>query len=159
MPTSHGFSSYHRVVAGSDGSPASIAALRWALNYAALTDSATEVIVAWDWPANLGWAFPIPGDFDPEMSAEQVLDVLIGQLRVEFPNQVIEGRVLQGHPAPILVDASVGADLLVVANRGHGEFVGMLLGSVSEHCVAHAHCPVMVFREEVVQVSGIAATR
>jgi nucleotide-binding universal stress UspA family protein len=149
MTISTGLASHHRVISGIDGSPASIAALRWALNYAALTGSATEVIVAWDWPANLGWAFPVPGDFDPEMSAEQVLDVLIGQLRAEFPDQVIEGKVMQGHPAQILVDASVGADLLVVANRGHGEFVGMLLGSVSEHCVAHAHCPVLVFRDSV----------
>jgi nucleotide-binding universal stress UspA family protein len=140
-----------RVVTGIDGSPASIEALRWALNYAALSGYTTEVIVAWDWPSNLGWAFPVPSDFDPEVSAEQVLDVLIGQLRAEFPNQVIEGKVMQGHAAPILVDASAGADLLVVANRGHGEFVGMLLGSVSEHCVTHAHCPVVVFRGDASQ--------
>ncbi len=30
--------------------------------------------------------------------------------------------------------------------HGHGEFVGMLLGSVSEHCVTHCHCPVVVIR-------------
>jgi nucleotide-binding universal stress UspA family protein len=142
---------HKRVVAGTDGSSAPIAALRWALYYAALSGSATEVIVAWDWPANIGWEFSVPGDFDPEMSAEQVLDVLIGQLRAEFPDQIINGKVMQGHPAPILVSASSHADLLVVANRGHGEFAGMLLGSVSEHCVAHAHCPVVVFRADADQ--------
>jgi nucleotide-binding universal stress UspA family protein len=143
--------SQRRVVAGIDGSAASIQALRWALNYAALSGCATEVIVGWDSPANLGWAFPVPSDLDPEMSAEQVLDILIGQLRAEFPNQVIGGRVMQGSAAPLLVEASAGADLLVMANRGHGELVGMLLGSVSEYCVAHAHCPVLIFRGDTAQ--------
>jgi nucleotide-binding universal stress UspA family protein len=54
--------------------------------------------------------------------------------------------VVEGHPAPVLVEASKAADLLVVGNRGHGEFVGMVIGSVSEHCAANAHCPVLVHR-------------
>ena len=41
---------------------------------------------------------------------------------------------------------SQGADLLVVGSRGHGGLAGMLLGSVSEHVIAHANCPVVVIR-------------
>jgi nucleotide-binding universal stress UspA family protein len=135
-----------RIVAGIDGSPASILALRWALTYAKLTGSATEVIVAWDWPANLGWTFSVPGDREPGMSAEQMLDSLLELLRAEFPNQLIEGTVVQGQAAPLLIEASKGADLLVVGSRGHGEFVGILIGSVSEWCATNAHCPVLVHR-------------
>jgi nucleotide-binding universal stress UspA family protein len=58
----------------------------------------------------------------------------------------METLVVQGHPAPALVEASKGADLLVVGSRGHGEFVGMLIGSVSEYCTTNAHCPVLVHR-------------
>jgi len=58
----------------------------------------------------------------------------------------MEIRVIDGHPAPVLVEASKGAELLVVGSRGHGEFVGMLIGSVSEYCAAHALCPVLVHR-------------
>jgi len=36
--------------------------------------------------------------------------------------------------------------LLVVGHHGHGTFTGMLLGSVSIHCVTGAHCPVVVIR-------------
>ncbi|MEO8888523.1 MAG: universal stress protein [Jatrophihabitantaceae bacterium] len=49
-----------------------------------------------------------------------------------------------GHPAQVLVEASVGADMLVVSSRGHGGFVGLLLGSVSAYCAEHAQCPVVV---------------
>jgi nucleotide-binding universal stress UspA family protein len=46
----------------------------------------------------------------------------------------------------VLLDASAGASLLVVGSRGHGGFAEALLGSVSQHCVQHAPCPVVVVR-------------
>jgi nucleotide-binding universal stress UspA family protein len=55
-------------------------------------------------------------------------------------------KVAYGHPAMVLVNESEAADLLVVGNRGHGAFHGMLLGSVSIHCVTNATCPVLVVR-------------
>ena len=58
----------------------------------------------------------------------------------------MRARVVEGNPAQVLLDASDGADLLVVGSRGHGGFAEALLGSVSQHCVHHAHCPVVVIR-------------
>jgi nucleotide-binding universal stress UspA family protein len=54
--------------------------------------------------------------------------------------------VEEGHPAQVLVEAARGADLLIVGSRGHGEFAAALMGSVSQHCVHHAPCPVLVIR-------------
>jgi nucleotide-binding universal stress UspA family protein len=131
---------------GVDGSAASLNALQWALDYASATHSRIEVIAAWEWPTTLAWSGPFPSDFDPDMSAEQMLDRLMRQERADHPELVIDGQVVQGDPAKVLESASHGAALLVVAQRGHNELVGFLLGSVSKHCVTHAHCPVLVFR-------------
>ncbi|MEV0561406.1 universal stress protein [Dactylosporangium sp. NPDC049742] len=57
--------------------------------------------------------------------------------------------MVQGHPAKVLLDAANGAELLVVGSRGHGTFTGILLGSVSQHCVQHAPCPVVVVPSRV----------
>ena len=135
-----------RIVAGIDGSEASLEALSWAVRQAHLTGSVLEVVMTWEWPASLGWAVPVPEDFDPEADVRRTLDAAIDSSRVTYPEVVVEARVINGHPAPTLVGAARGADLLVVGSRGHGQFVGMLLGSVSEYCVNNASCPVLVHR-------------
>jgi nucleotide-binding universal stress UspA family protein len=53
----------------------------------------------------------------------------------------------EGNAAQVLLDASAGADLLVVGSRGHGGFASALLGSVSLHCTHHARYPVVVVRD------------
>jgi nucleotide-binding universal stress UspA family protein len=58
----------------------------------------------------------------------------------------VEKSTSYGHPAQALIEASREADLLVVGSHGHGAFTGMLVGSVSIHCVTGAHCPVVVIR-------------
>jgi nucleotide-binding universal stress UspA family protein len=102
--------------------------------------------MSWEWPSSYGWAVPVPADFDPEGDIRGTLEKVLSPLRAARPGLGIEARVVRGHPAPILVEASKGADLLVVGSRGHGEFAGMVIGSVSEYCAAHAHCPVLVHR-------------
>jgi nucleotide-binding universal stress UspA family protein len=38
------------------------------------------------------------------------------------------------------------ADLIVLGTRGHGSLQGMLVGSVGNKVLQHAHCPVMLVR-------------
>jgi nucleotide-binding universal stress UspA family protein len=140
-PTSGG-----RVVVGFDGSKSSLDALAWAAHQADLTDSRLEVLAAWEWPTSFGWAVPVPDDFDPESEVQSTLGDAVSSVRTAHPALDIDARVVNGHPAPVLVEASKGASLLVVGSRGHGEFVGMLIGSVSEYCTTNAHCPVLVHR-------------
>jgi nucleotide-binding universal stress UspA family protein len=103
--------------------------------------------MTWDWPASYGWALPYPSDYDPAESTRAAAVEAASGLRANYPNIEISTRVEEGHPAPVLVEASKGASLLVVGSRGHGEFVGMLIGSVSEFCATNAHCPVLIHRD------------
>jgi nucleotide-binding universal stress UspA family protein len=137
-----------RVVVGVDGSAASLKALQWAVDYASATQCQIDVIAVWKLPTAVSWSASFPADFNADMSTEQMLDDLIERNRAEHPDLTIDGRVVQGDPANLLESASRGAALLVVAQRGHNELVGFLLGSVSKHCVTHAHCPVLVFRDD-----------
>lgn len=135
-----------RIVVGVDGSPSSLTALEWAAAQAERTGTPLVVVTTWEWPASYGWS-AVPEGYDPASESEHLLDEIVTSARKAHPDVHIESAVIEGHPAPILIKASRGAELLVVGSRGHGEFAGMLLGSVSEHCVTNAHCPVLVFRD------------
>ena len=102
--------------------------------------------MTWEWPASLGWSVPIPDDYDPEAEVRQIVDSAVDAALAEHPNVTVDRQVVNGHPATVWSRPAKGADLLVIGSRGHGEFVGMLLGSVSEFCTTNAHCPVLVHR-------------
>jgi len=137
----------HRIVVGVDGSPSSVAALAWAAGQAGVTGAVIDAVTTWEWPRSYGVALTLPSDFDPEADARKVLDGALADPRRAHPGVPFRSAVVEGQAETALVEASRGADLLVVGSRGHGGFTGMLLGSVSEHCVANAHCPVVVVRD------------
>ncbi len=134
-----------RIVVGVDGSPSSVAALTWAVRQAGLTGCVVDAIHAWQYPVSYGWAYSEP---EPQLSvlASESLEKAIAQARQADESVEIRAHVVEQSPAQALLAASEGAELLVVGSRGHGGFTGMMLGSVSQHCVHHAPCPVLVIR-------------
>ena len=78
--------------------------------------------------------------------ARKALDGVIGDEVGPADRHRVTARIGGGHPADVLLAAAADADLLVVSSRGHGAFADALLGSVSQYCVHHAHCPVLVMR-------------
>ncbi len=138
------------VVVGVDGSGESVAALAWAARYAAATGARVRAILAWHYPGAVGGP---PIEVAPEaihhQTEEQMRETLNEVVAQVYDGQVpagVETTLGYGHAAEVLVEASKEADLLVVGSRGHREFAGMLIGSVSLHCVTGASCPVVVIR-------------
>ena len=122
-------------------------ALRWAIRQAKLTGAEVEAVTAWSYPSDYGWAPFGEGAFDFEGDAGKILVEALAEVSGITPDVVVEPLVVQGHAADVLVRPAEAADLLVVGSRGHGGFAGMLLGSVSQHCVQHAPCPVLILRD------------
>lgn len=133
-----------RIVVGVDGSEPSKLALRWAARIAAAEGAYVEAIMAWQIPT-LAYASmePIVGMHDAMEQAlmETVDEVFDGQRPADM-----QLHTFQGGGAPVLLDASQGALMVVVGNRGRGGFAGLLLGSVSAKLAEHAECPVLVVR-------------
>jgi nucleotide-binding universal stress UspA family protein len=132
------------IVVGVDGSKASKDALRWALRQAELTGATLRAVTSWHLPNFYGAGMiPFPAEYDPETDARKMLSDVLSEVAGDGA-AAVETLVVEGPPALELLEAAKGAGLLVVGSRGHGAFAGMLLGSVSEHCVSYAQCPVVV---------------
>jgi nucleotide-binding universal stress UspA family protein len=137
-----------RIVVGVDGSAPSIKALEWAIEQARRTSAKLEAVQAWEVPTMYGTGMMVlPGGEEFDKSAKQSLEAAVKQALAGKIDVTVEYHTVGGHPAKTLIDMAEGADLLVVGSRGHGGFVGSLIGSVSHYCVNHATCPVVVVRE------------
>jgi nucleotide-binding universal stress UspA family protein len=138
-----------RIVVGVDGSPSSVSALRWAIAQAGLTGATIDAVIAWHYPELAASGLAVGGlepTFGFRENAEKIVSDAINSALDPASAVPVHSRAIQGHAAQVLLDASDGADLLVVGSRGHGGFTEALLGSVSQHCVHHARCPVVVIR-------------
>lgn len=133
-----------KIVVGTDGSDNSVAALRWAIEEAKAHGAAVDVVYAWEFPPvidPLGVSM-LPSENDMNASAERLLAEVLK--KVDTSGVALSSRVLRGAPATALIAAAKDADLLVIGRRGHGGFMGLLLGSVAQQVAHHAPCPVVL---------------
>jgi nucleotide-binding universal stress UspA family protein len=136
-----------RIVVGVDGSAHSHQALEWALAYAEELHLDVTAVHAWQFPYAYGSGATILAPDEFSVQARRVLDSAVDKAASEHPSVRVERHVVEGHPARVLIEQSKGAHMLIVGSRGHGAFVGAFIGSVSQHCVSRAHCPVLIVRE------------
>jgi nucleotide-binding universal stress UspA family protein len=133
------------IVVGVDGSEPSRRALRWAHDHAHPGD-VIRAVYAWEVPTVAGFegAYLDPGPLGSEAERELAAAVNALQDDVGTLAVVVEQVAARGHPGRVLVQESEQADILVVGSRGHGGFVGLLLGSVSTYLAHHTHCPLVI---------------
>lgn len=135
-----------KIVVGTDGSEASLEAVKWAAREAKVHSAQLEIIHAWTVPsfgdpmAMMPIQLPIE-DFIKQ--AEVVRDHAVRVAKEQGATEV-NGIVVRGSAAEHLITASRTASKVVVGTRGHGGFVGLLLGSVAQQVATHAACPVVV---------------
>jgi len=135
------------IVVGVDGSPESLAALRFAIAEARLRGCGVKAVAAWRLPGSAyggGIAPYLPDPREFERAARDALEQALAAVASEAEGVTVRAVVLEGDAAHVLVEESEGAVQLVVGCRNLG-FVGRLLqASVSGHCARDAHCPVTV---------------
>lgn len=137
------------IVVGIDGSPESLRAVDWATAEAMATRHPLKIVHVFAWPMTSVPAEAYQHDRlsqDVRAAAQGRVDAAIAHARALAPELELSGTLVAGAPVPELVRASDDAHLLVVASRGHGGFVGLLVGSVGVGVAAHARCPVVVVR-------------
>jgi len=133
-----------RILVGIDGSECAQQALRWAAREARLRDAVLDVVhVAGEYLLGTGSSLSPAADWEQSAAAgNRILETFAEIARRE--GATVEARVEHGRPEHVLVRLSRGADLLVLGSSGHTPLLGMLLGSVAQHCTRHAHCPVVL---------------
>jgi nucleotide-binding universal stress UspA family protein len=141
------------IVVGVDGSPNSERALRWAMSEAAKVHAPLTVLAVSEAMKSYWTGNPDPMALESAKldrtreAAEELTQKVASGLGGAQPTSV-NVHVVYGFPAKELVEASHGADLVVVGSRGGGGFSRLLLGSVSSQVVEHAACPVVVIPHE-----------
>ncbi|MFF3493380.1 universal stress protein [Streptomyces sp. NPDC002795] len=78
--------------------------------------------------------------------AGQTLTDALAPGLIAHPHISVERRLLEGRVRPTLIEASKEARMIVTGARGRGGFKGLIMGSVSQALLLHAHCPVLVVR-------------
>jgi nucleotide-binding universal stress UspA family protein len=135
-------------VVGVDGSGGSDAAVEFACQRAELTGDDLVVVHGWrDRSATGTTRREIPSSFiDRVAEEERLLAEAVAGVQAAHPDVHIEAEAIPVVAWRALADASGAASLVVVGSRGRGAFAGMLLGSVSQHVMQHAQCPVAIVR-------------
>ena len=143
-----------RILLATDGSEeAELAALR-AVELADATESELHVVHVGVVPSFL---VSYPGTLGYDGKLYEQVQVRSRELlrkqswRVKAAGGIVAGAHLRMGAVALEIVAlaeELGADLIVMGSRGLGGVRRVLMGSVSDSVVRHAHCPVMIVRPE-----------
>ena len=134
-----------RIVVGIDGSESSVKALQEARRVAEALKVRLEAVAVWQNSHSMYDFYASQSGWTPEKQIEKLLeDAAESAFGADRPANFTMTMLQGNNPAKAMIKHSAGAEMLVLGSRGHGGFSGLLLGSVSTACVAHAQCPVLI---------------
>jgi nucleotide-binding universal stress UspA family protein len=144
---------FKRIVVGTDGSDSAREAVRQAAEIASLTDASLDVVSAYE-PVpkrrveaeREGAPADVQHVFGPREDVNLALDSAAAAAR-EVGVEVTP-HAMDGDPADAILQTAekVGADLIVVGNKGMTGARRFLLGSVPNKVSHHADCSVIIVR-------------
>ena len=144
-----------RILLATDGSKQAELAARTAADIAATSNSELHMVTVARLEYRFGYDIPESGDLLKrtyeaiERKARELLDEQV--MKIEQTGGTIpQVHLLRGRPDREIVHLAdeIGAGLIVMGSRGLGGVRRALMGSVSDSVVRHAHCPVLIVREE-----------
>jgi universal stress protein A len=76
------------------------------------------------------------------------LQAQLNAVAAGIKNVAVESRVVEGDPSVAIVDLAreSGADIIVIGSHGRSGLSRLLMGSVAEHVVRNASCPVLTVK-------------
>lgn len=137
------------VVVGVDGHPESAEALEVAFAEASLCGATLVAVHAWHLPTSAGPGDMLPLVYAPEELERDETSMLhdaVRPFRERYPSVPVKEIAAEAPALRALLDAAVGARMLVVGSRGRGPLKGLLLGSLGQSAVRHAEVPVLIAR-------------
>lgn len=140
------------VLVGVDGSDASLNALDWAVDEAALRGLRVEILTATERP--LYEAFILATDAEYEAFMNRRTDAARAAAHDRRPGVDVTTTVSGDFPTTALIAKRADVALRVVGIRGRGAIPGSKLGSVAYQVAAHAPGPVVVVGDEPAAATG-----
>jgi nucleotide-binding universal stress UspA family protein len=149
------------ILLATDGSKEAELAARTAVDISTSTNSELHVVTVARLEYPHAYDIPESGDFQRsayqrsayyraiERNARELLDEQEKKLE-QTGVTILQAHLLRGPPDREIVHLAdeIGAGLIVIGSRGQGGVRRALMGSVSDSVVRHAHCPVLIVREE-----------
>lgn len=149
---------YGALVVGVDGSPGSLAALRWAVAQARLLGAEVVAVHVWERTAPLRAPYaPATGcatAVDDRCRADRLLDEAVSRLLEAEPDAHIHPLLAEGATVPELLQHAHRALLLVLGHRLRDDPALPALGSVARECMRRASCPVVTVPEPETDAAG-----
>jgi nucleotide-binding universal stress UspA family protein len=145
-----------KILLATDASEEADLAARTATDIADKTDSELHVVLVGLSAAYVGMGPPeiadIPAPRQRELNeeAQRLLDAQVEQIKADG-GTVAQAHLRIGRPDEQIVDSAeeIGAGLIAMGSRGLGGIRRLLMGSVSDSVVRHAHCPVLIVRAQM----------
>jgi nucleotide-binding universal stress UspA family protein len=142
-----------KILLATDGSEEAALAAHTATDVAGKTDSELHVVLVGLSGAYAGLGPPEIADIPPprqeelDEEARRLLDAQVKQIEADG-STVAQAHLRVGRPDEQIVALAeeIGAGLIVMGSRGLGGLRRLLMGSVSDSVVRHAHCPVLIVR-------------